>query len=115
MKSVSKVIALTGFGFLLFATPRLFSQEAAAPPAKPSNNVRPAMEWKRFDYTCNAGAKLTVYLHNDTAKVRFKDSTYLMRQVPSADGGRYSDGKVVWWGVGNGGFLQQDSQMATGR
>jgi len=37
-----------------------------------------------------------------------------MRQVSSADGGRYSDGKVVWWGVGNGGFLQEDSPDGNG-
>ena len=69
--------------------PFLLSQEpASAIPSKPSKNVKPAMEWKRFDYTCEAGAKLTVYLHNETVKVRFKDNTYLMRQVPSADGGK---------------------------
>lgn len=55
-----------------------------------------------------------VYLHDQTVKIRFQDSSYLMRQVPSADGGRYSDGKVVWWGVGNGGFLQEDSPDGNG-
>jgi putative lipoprotein len=28
-----------------------------------------------------------------------------MKQVASADGGRYSDGQLVWWNVGRGGFL----------
>ena len=32
-----------------------------------------------------------------------------MKQTMSADGNRYSDGKVVWWGKGNGGFLQEDT------
>ncbi len=114
MKLFSKTIALVGLHSLLFATPVLFSQETSAQPAKPSTNVKPAMEWKRFDYTCDAGAKLTVYLHNTTVRVRFKDNTYLMQQVPSADGGRYSDGKVVWWGKGNGGFLQQDTPDGNG-
>jgi putative lipoprotein len=83
-------------------------------PAKPSSNMRPQYQWKRFDYTCEGGAKLIVFLHSNTAKVRFKDSNYLMRQTPSADGGRYSDGKVVWWGKGNGGFLQEDSPDGDG-
>jgi hypothetical protein len=30
---------------------------------------------------------------------------YAMNHVVSADGGRYSDGKLVWWNVGKGGFL----------
>ncbi len=83
-------------------------------PAKPKSEMRRAVEWKRFDYTCGADEKLTVYLHSENVKIRFKDQTYLMKQVPSADGGRYSDGKVVWWGVGNGGFLQEDSADGNG-
>ncbi len=83
-------------------------------PAKPSSNMRAQYQWKRFDYTCEGGARLTVFLHSNTAKVRFKDSNYLMRQTPSADGGRYSDGKVVWWGKGNGGFLQEDTPDGDG-
>jgi putative lipoprotein len=91
-------------------------QEPAAPA--PSSQQAPAyktaMKWKRFDYTCEGGQKLVVFLHDQTVKVRFKDSDYLMRQVPSADGGRYSDGKVMWWSVGNGGFLQEDSHDGNG-
>lgn len=83
-------------------------------PAKPTSNMRRAIEWKRFDYTCEDGAKVTVYLHDETVKVRFKDNTYLMKQTSSADGGRYSDGKVVWWSVGNGGFLQEDTAEGNG-
>ncbi len=92
------------------------AQEAAPTPspAKPSSNMRRAIEWKRFDYTCEGGAKVVVYLHTDTAKVRFQDKQYLMRQTRSADGGRYSDGKVLWWGVGNGGFLQEDTADGNG-
>jgi putative lipoprotein len=114
MKTVWSRIAFASLAVILPAAPFLFSQEGEAPPSKASKNVKVAMEWKRLDYTCEAGAKLTVYLHNETAKVRFKDGTYLMRQVPSADGGRYSDGKMVWWSVGNGGFLQEDSPDGDG-
>jgi len=98
----------------LVAAPMLLSQEAAAPPAKPAPNIERALQWKRFDYTCEAGAKLIVYLHNETVKVRFKDKTYFMKQVPSADGGRYSDGTVQWWGRGNDGFLQEDTADGNG-
>ena len=87
---------------------------AAPPPAKPSSQMRMAVRWKRFDYTCEGGAKLIVLLLNNSAKVHFKDSNYLMKQTPSADGERYSDGKVVWWGKGNGGFLQEDSPDGNG-
>jgi len=84
------------------------------PPATASPSIRKAMEWKRFDYTCEGGTPLAVYLHNQTVKVSYKDKLYLMRQVPAADGGRYSDGKVVWWSKGNGGFLQADSADGDG-
>jgi membrane-bound inhibitor of C-type lysozyme len=88
-------------------------QPAAAPA--PTNNVRPAMKWKRFDYTCEGGAKIIVYLHNTTAKVRTHEQMYLMRQTPSADGNRYSDGKVLWWGKGETGFLQEDTLDGDGK
>ena len=86
---------------------------AAAPC--PSNNVRPAIKWKRFDYTCEGGARITLYLHNNTAKVRTNEHLYLMRQTSSADGNRYSDGKVLWWGKGDEGFLQEDTPAGDGR
>jgi putative lipoprotein len=76
--------------------------------------MKKAIEWKQFQYTCEGGAKLRVYLHNETAKVVYKDKVYLMRQTRSADGGRYSDGKVVWWSKGNGGFLQEDAPDGDG-
>jgi putative lipoprotein len=81
-------------------------------PAAPA--VKRAIEWKQFEYSCEGGAKLRVYQHNETAKVVYKDKVYLMRQTRSADGGRYSDGKVVWWSKGNGGFLQEDTPDGNG-
>src|SRR6202008_5157924 len=81
------------------------AQDAPPPtPAKPSNEVRPAIRWKQFNYTCEGGAKLTVYLHNETAKVRYRDHVYVMTETRSAGGNRYSDGKGVWRGKGNRGF-----------
>jgi len=85
---------------------------APAPPAAPA--MKRAMEWKQFAYTCEGGAHLKVYLHNETVKVVFQDKVYLMRQTVSGSGTRYSDGKVVWWSKGNGGFLQVDAPDGEG-
>ena len=38
-----------------------------------------------------------------------------MTRTRSADGNRYSDGKVIWWGKGNGGFLAEDTPDGTGK
>jgi putative lipoprotein len=89
------------------------AQATQAPPAR--NNVRKAIPWKQFNYTCEGGAKLFVYLTGDLAKVRYGDNSYSMKQTMSADGNRYSDGKVVWWGKGNGGFLQEDAPDGNGK
>jgi Predicted periplasmic protein len=113
-----------------FAPVALLAQEPPAPPsslatpgapATPASPAAPAapavkraIEWKEFEYGCEGGAKLRVYLHNETAKVVYKDKVYLMRQTRSADGGRYSDGTVVWWSKGNGGFLQEDTPDGNG-
>jgi putative lipoprotein len=93
------------------------AQEPAATPggAQEHNNVRPAIRWKQFRYTCENGVKVIVYLHDTTAKVRFQDKEYLMKQTVSADGNRYSDGKMVWWGRGDDGFLQEDAPDGDGK
>jgi uncharacterized lipoprotein YbaY len=90
------------------------SQTPTTPRATPSPTVRPARQWKRFDYMCEGSVPLTMYQGSKTVKVNFKDKMYFMHQVPSADGERYSDGKVIWWGRGNGGFLQEDSPDGNG-
>jgi membrane-bound inhibitor of C-type lysozyme len=116
------LLACAGFGLL--ATGLACAQQTPsnpADPAKPSaasgptNNVRPAIKWKRSDYTCEAGAKITVYLHDTIAKIRTHDHIYMMRQTRSADGNRYSDGKVLWWGKGDTGFLQEDIPDGDGK
>jgi membrane-bound inhibitor of C-type lysozyme len=115
---------LSWMGLGLVVAGIAFAQEApaaSADPAKPTaatsptNNVRPAMKWKRFDYTCEAGARITVYLRDTTAKVRTHDHIYMMRQTRSADGNRYSDGKVLWWNKGETGFLQEDTPDGDGK
>jgi putative lipoprotein len=101
-------------GMAAFALAGLLAEGATA-QGQADKNVVPAMKWKRFDYTCGGGAKLTVYLHDQTVKVNFQDKQYLMTQTRSADGARYSDGKVLWWGKGNGGFLQEDVPDGEGK
>ena len=95
--------------------PAAASTGAAAGQQAPESHARKAIRWKQFDYTCEGAAKVVVYLHDTTAKVVAEKHVYLMRQTPSADGNRYSDGKVVWWGKGNGGFLQEDTPDGDGK
>ncbi len=102
------MMAVAGCAGLLAWAPQ------AAVTQTPENNVRKAIPWKQFAYTCESGKKLTAYLRGDVAKISFEDKTYLMKQTMSADGNRYSDGKVVWWGKGNGGFLQEDTPDGNG-
>lgn len=115
-------VAWAGLGLLLTcvtAAPQTPSKPAdpgkpAAAPG-PTNNVRPAIKWKRADYTCEGGAKVIVYLHDSVAKVRTRDHIYMMRQTGSADGSRYSDGKILWWSKGDTGFLQEDMPDGDGK
>jgi len=114
------ITATVVLGFCASPAPQAAQgQDAAAAPqgadTKPKNTVRPAIKWNRFDYTCENLAKVTVYLHDTTAKVLFQDHVYMMRQTRSADGNRYSDGKIVWWGKGEGGFLQEDTPEGDGQ
>ncbi len=113
MRRTANRFAICPVSLFLFSALSLNAQEPPAPPqaapAQPGNTMHRAIEWKRFDYTCENEAKLTLYLRGQMIKVRFADKTYFMKQVPSADGARYSDGKVFWWAVGDDGFLQEDS------
>jgi membrane-bound inhibitor of C-type lysozyme len=119
-----RLVVLAWAGWGLFASRITCGKQSAATPAAaakqdaapgPTNNVRPAIKWQRFDYTCEAGAKISVYLRNTTAKVRTRDQIFMMRQTPSAEGNRFSDGKVLWWGKGDTGFLQEDTPDGDGK
>ncbi len=117
--SQKEIVMHASIGMLLVALTFVGQEPAPAPtpapaPGRPTSEMRRAVEWRRFDYTCEGDQKLTVFLHGQTVKVRFKENNYLMKQVRSADGGKYSDGKVIWWGVGNGGFLQEESADGNG-
>ena len=82
---------------------------AASSPAQAHNNVRPAIKWKRSDYTCTCGAKVTVYVSGARAKVLFQEHMYYMKLTEFREGKRYSDGKVLWWEKENGAFLQEEA------
>ena len=121
-KILKGLMGLASLGFVMTcATGAQQTPSAPADPAKPAtpgepkNHVRPAIRWKRFDYTCEAGAKIAVYVRDSVAKVRTQDHIYMMRQTRSADGNRYSDGKILWWSKGNTGFLQEDTPEGEGK
>jgi putative lipoprotein len=89
---------------------------SAAPQQEPHNNIRRAIYWKNLSYTCEGGIKISVALNNNTlAKVLFRNHQYLLKQTPSADGERYSDGQLLWWSKGEGGFLQEDTPDGDGK
>jgi uncharacterized lipoprotein YbaY len=113
MNTNRAAVMMLALGCLLTATAR--SQEAPAPNTAPKDNVRRAIHWKQLTYTCDGGAKVSVELADTVAKVLYQDHQYLMKQTLSADGNRYSDGKVVWWGKGVGGFLQEDAPDGNGK
>jgi len=113
------------WAWMLLATVFFFcgtakAQDAQAPnpapePRAPQSEIRRAIRWKAFEYTCADGEKVSVYLSGTLAKVLFQGHQYLLKQTVSADGNRYSDGKLVWWGKGEGGFLQEDSPDGDGK
>jgi membrane-bound inhibitor of C-type lysozyme len=119
---LTNLVAWASFGLLLTSVTR--AQQTPSTPADPgkpaaapgpTNNVRPAIKWKRSDYNCEGGAKITVYLHDTVAKVRTQDHIYMMHQAASADGNRYSDGKILWRSKGDTGFLQEDTPEGDGK
>jgi membrane-bound inhibitor of C-type lysozyme len=107
-------------GIAMGQTPPATTAGQAAPGApgaatQAHNNVRPAIEWKRLDYTCAGEAKVTVYLHGATARVLYLNHQYLMRLTESRSGKRYSDGKTVWWSKGERGVLQEETPDGAGK
>jgi uncharacterized lipoprotein YbaY len=87
------------------------SQPVLSPDADAKATVR------RFNYKCDDNVNLAVGYRGSAARVAYNGHVYLMKQVVSADGGRYSDGKLVWWSKGNGGFLANadDNNPAGGK
>ena len=75
------------------------------PQPVPSPDVAARAVPHRFRYVCDNNVEVLVTYRGSSARVVYKNHLYEMKQVASADGGRYSDGKLVWWNVGRGGFL----------
>jgi uncharacterized lipoprotein YbaY len=119
MARIRTIVAGLAVGLGLLLGSGMLAQESQAPSAAPEqqehNNVKRAIRWKAFEYTCAGGARLSVYLGDTMAKVLYQNHQYVMKQTVSADGNRYSDGKVVWWGKGNGGFLQEEDPNGNGK
>ena len=118
MQTKLRVLTLLATGFLFDGTAK--AQDTQAPNAPheqraPQSEIKRAIRWKAFEYTCGGGEKVSVYLSSTLAKVLFQGQQYLMKQTISADGNRYSDGKVLWWGKGEGGFLQEDTPDGVGK
>jgi membrane-bound inhibitor of C-type lysozyme len=92
------------------ATPTSPSQNPITNP-QPVASEAPAMRtaWHRVSYTCDDNIRIQVSYRGTAARVSFDGHVHVMKQVMSADGGRYSDGKLVWWSKGNGGFLTDAS------
>jgi putative lipoprotein len=91
------------------------TQNPSPEPRAPQSEIRRAIRWKPFEYSCAGGEKVSVYLSDTLAKVLFQGHQYLLKQTASADGNRYSDGELVWWGKGEGGFLQEDTPDGDGK
>jgi membrane-bound inhibitor of C-type lysozyme len=95
--------------------PQSPSPTPAAPAQNPMTNPQPVPNggqpmrtvWHRVSYSCDNNIRVRVSYHGTAARVSFAGQVHVMKQVVSADGGRYSDGKLVWWSKGNGGFLTE--------
>jgi putative lipoprotein len=92
-----------------WTTPMMKAQEMPnVAPSAPKSHRMP-MPYK-FSYSCDGGAKVTVYLRERNARVVFGDKSYSMKQVEAASGTKYSDGKTLWSSNGEEGFLQDETK-----
>ncbi len=114
----ARYLLLAGAMLCVVAQPLLAQQSASQQPASqtPAANAQSAPSgapasttWHRVSYSCDNNIHVRVSYRGTIANVVFKGQLHPMKQVPSADGGRYSDGKLVWWSKGNGGFLTEDT------
>jgi membrane-bound inhibitor of C-type lysozyme len=75
------------------------------PQPVPSSDVAARAVPHRVRYVCDNNVRVLVTYRGSSARVFYNNHLYAMNQVVSADGGRYSDGKLLWWNVGQGGCL----------
>ncbi len=99
-------------GLMLFgvAQPLLAQEPASSQNPVPSDAPAVRTAWHHVSYACDNNVHVRVNYRSTIAQVFFRGQVHLMKQVLSADGGRYSDGKLVWWSKGNGGFLTEASE-----
>lgn len=66
-----------------------------------------------YQYVCSAGKRIYVSVSEDgeRARVRYRGDTFKLKNVPSASGVKYSDGKVDFWSKGTEAFLQIDGEV----
>ena len=67
-------------------------------------------------YTCENGKKLNVtYLISKEnirhARIKSENASYDLKNVISASGAKYSDGKYTWWTKGYSGFFEIDDTI----
>ena len=116
----ARYLLLAGAMLCGVGQPLLAQQPASQPPASqtaaanpqpaPSGAPAASTTWHRVSYSCDNNTRVRVSYRGTIAQVLFKGQLHPMKQVLSADGGRYSDGKLVWWSKGNGGFLTEDTE-----
>lgn len=85
------------------------------PPPVPSPDVTARAVAHRVPYVCDNNVHVLVIYRRSSARVFYNKHVYEMKHVVSADGGRYSDGQLVWWNVGKRGSLAnaEDDRSST--
>lgn len=107
MKLAMQVFSTVALCISVCAGTQVLAQQTTPSTSNaPVSHMKPV--WKRFAYTCDGNKQLIVNMRGETIRVFYDGKTYNMKQTMSASGARYSDGSVVWWNKGEGGFLQTD-------
>lgn len=96
-------------GIAWWITPMKAQEKPPAVSSAPKSHRMPMMY--KSSFSCDGGAKVTVYLRERNARVDFAGNSYPMKQVAAASGTKYSDGKTVWWSRGEQGFLQDETKQ----
>ena len=97
--------------FITTAVALLFTACASTSKESKTNNQNLI-----FEYTCENDKKLeVVYLtieNNDRqARIQLDNAHYILKNIPSGSGAKYSNGKYTWWTKGLTGFLEDDGSI----
>ena len=82
--------------------------------ATPIKNRKATDTVNTTEYTCENKKHLeVVYLTtgegDHQARIQYKKTQYILENIPSGSGVKYSDGKHTWWTKGASGFLEIDN------